>query len=128
MVFDPTTDTLQHVGQASGPGLAYNQSALNFEPRVGLAWDPFKNGRTVVRSAYAIMTDQPTLGLVTGLASNPPNAFPISFAPSAADSLRDPGQRLSRRQRQRLAGLGRAQLPGRVRLGVESQRGTGAGQ
>ena len=84
VVFDPTTDTLQHVGQASGPGLAYNQSALNFEPRVGLAWDPFKNGRTVVRSAYAIMTDQPTLGLVTGLASNPPYAFPISFAPSTA--------------------------------------------
>ncbi len=84
VVFDPTTDTLQHVGQGSGPGLAYNQSALNFEPRVGLAWDPFKNGRTVVRSAYAIMTDQPTLGLVTGLASNPPNAFPISFSPSAA--------------------------------------------
>ena len=84
VVFDPTTDTLQHVGQGGGPGVAYNQSSLNFEPRVGLAWDPFKNGRTVVRSAYAIMTDQPTLGLVTGLASNPPYAFPVSFSPSAA--------------------------------------------
>ena len=83
VVFDPTTDTLQYVGQGSGPGLAYQQSALNFEPRVGVVWDPFKNGRTVIRSAYAIMTDQPTLGLVTGLAGNPPYAFPVSYTPPA---------------------------------------------
>ena len=30
------------------------------------------------------MTDQPTLGLVTGLAANPPYAFPISYSPTAA--------------------------------------------
>jgi outer membrane receptor protein involved in Fe transport len=84
VVFDPATDSLQNVGQTGGPSLAYRQSSLNFEPRLGLAWSPFKDGKTVVRAAYAIMTDQPTLGLVTGLAANPPYAFPISFAPSTA--------------------------------------------
>jgi hypothetical protein len=84
VVFDPVTVTLQHVGQSSGPSYAYNQNAKNFEPRVGLVWDPFRNGKTIIRSGYAIMTDQPTLNLLTGtLPSNPPNAFPVSFAPSA---------------------------------------------
>lgn len=84
VVYDPSTNTLQHVGQQGGPSLAYNQNALNFEPRIGLAWRPFNNDKTVIRSAYAIMTDQPQLGLVTGLAANPPYAFPVSYSPTTA--------------------------------------------
>ena len=73
MVFDPTTVTLQHVGSDGGrPGSVYNQSALNFEPRIGFSYDPSGMGRTVVRGAYAIMTDQPGFGLVTNLVNNPP--------------------------------------------------------
>jgi hypothetical protein len=81
VVFDPMTVSLLQVGK-NGPGNAYNQSNLNFQPRVGISWDVFGNGHTVVRTAYAIMSDQPVTGLVTGLASNPPFAFPVSFVPS----------------------------------------------
>jgi hypothetical protein len=83
VVFDPATVTLRHVGTGAGPARAYQQSAANFQPRVGLAWTPFGE-KTVFRTAYAIMTDQPTLGLVSGLAANPPYAFPVSFSPSSA--------------------------------------------
>ncbi len=82
VVFDPTTVSLVQVGR--GIDEPYQQSALNFQPRVGFSWDVFKNGRTVVRSAFAIMTDQPVTGLVNGLTSNPPFSFPVSFSPSAS--------------------------------------------
>jgi outer membrane receptor protein involved in Fe transport len=78
VVFNPTADSLVQTGQP------YNQSAKNFQPRVGVSWDLFGTGKTVVRSAYAIMTDQPITGIATALATNPPFAFPVSFAPSTA--------------------------------------------
>ncbi|PWU08758.1 MAG: hypothetical protein C5B51_07355 [Terriglobia bacterium] len=55
------------------------QQNHTYEPRVGFAWDVFQTGKTIVRSAYAIMGDQPTSGLVTGLATNPPFANPVTF-------------------------------------------------
>ncbi len=83
VVFDPVADSLVQVGSKTGPGKAYGQNALNFEPRVGFAWDVFNNSETVVRSAYAIETDMPNTGQVIPLAQNPPFAFPVSFSPTA---------------------------------------------
>ena len=78
VVFNPANSTLVASNQP------YQQSAFNFQPRAGLAWDVFGTGKTVVRTAYAIMTDQPITGIVTALTTNPPFAFPVSFAPTSA--------------------------------------------
>ena len=56
----------------------YAQQNKNFQPRVGFIWDIFHNGKTVLRTGYAYQVDQPITGMVTGLASNPPFALPIS--------------------------------------------------
>jgi Carboxypeptidase regulatory-like domain/TonB dependent receptor len=79
VIFDIPTASLLQIGKGNAPGRAYGASN-SFQPRVGLAWDPFKNGRTVIRAAFAIMTDQPTLGLGTNLAANPPFAVPVSLS------------------------------------------------
>src|SRR5205807_3243000 len=79
VVFDPATASLVAKSQP------YPQSAKNFQPRVGFAWDVFKNGKTMVRSAYAIMTDQPITGIITALATNPPYAVPVNFSTSGTN-------------------------------------------
>ena len=35
----------------------------NFAPRIGLAWDPKGDGKTVIRSSYGIFYDHPLIGL-----------------------------------------------------------------
>jgi hypothetical protein len=78
--FDPVTGNLVQVGQP------YKQNNLNFQPRIGFAWEPFRNGKTSVRGGYAIMTQAPTTNIVSPLSGNPPFAVPIA-ASSATNAI-----------------------------------------
>lgn len=79
--FVPKSDSLVRVNNGVAP--IYKTNRKNFQPRVGFAWDPFKNGKTSIRGAYAVLVDQPVTNLVTGTASNPPFANPLALLAGA---------------------------------------------
>lgn len=78
IVFDPKTASLLRVGTHLDE--IYQQNYKNVQPRVGFAWDPFKDGRTSVRAAYALLVDQPMTSIAMPTAANPPLAVPLTFA------------------------------------------------
>src|SRR5262249_21341456 len=78
IVFDPQTVSLLRVGDQVDQ--VYHENNKNLQPRVGFAWDPFKDGKTSVRAAYAVLVDQPMTSIVTALAANPPLAVPLTFS------------------------------------------------
>ncbi len=77
IVFDPETASLVRVG--TNIDRIYHQNNLNFQPRVGFAWSPFKSSRTLLRGGYGIYVDQPMTSIVTATSGNPPLAIPLTF-------------------------------------------------
>jgi len=73
VVFDAASDSLVQTANPYPTG-------HNFQPRVGMIWNPSKDGRTVVRGAYAVMVDMPVANVVSTTSSNPPLATPLVFA------------------------------------------------
>jgi Carboxypeptidase regulatory-like domain len=79
------TNSLVQVNNGVAP--VYHTNWKNFQPRVGFSWDPFKDGKTSVRAAYAILADQPITNLVTGNATNPPFASTVALLPNTTTTL-----------------------------------------
>jgi hypothetical protein len=90
-IFNPSTVTLTQAGtNGLGANAAYKQN-YNYEPRIGFAYDVFKNQKTVLRGAYGYLVDQPVAGVVSGLTGNPPFTTAVSYSNSAAPiSLANP--------------------------------------
>jgi hypothetical protein len=84
----------------TGQPLMNNPTLRNFAPRLGMAWDPFKDGTTSVRASFGIFDILPLLSFlsfadnqsapfnVQGNASNlPPGSFPTTaFSLTAANA------------------------------------------
>jgi hypothetical protein len=88
VTFDPTTSSLIQFGTNGFNQVTENGS--DFQPRVGVIWNPTGDGRTVVRGAYAVMVNQSNTGYFTGETGNPPIVNPLSgqAAGTAASNIK----------------------------------------
>jgi hypothetical protein len=67
--FAPFTFTV--LGSGTNQQL-YDDDWNNIQPRIGIAWDPFKKGKTSIRAGYGIFHDRVFGNLVGNARGNPP--------------------------------------------------------
>ena len=60
-LFAPATAVNAAAEQALGVGEGIPRDYNNVAPRIGLAWDPAGNGKTVIRAGYGLFYDHPLL-------------------------------------------------------------------
>ena len=83
--FFASSDSLLRLG-TGGYRDTIDQNNQNFEPRIGFAWDLFRDGKTVLRAGYGYQVDQFLPG-PTVLSGNPPLARPSQATHSTFGTL-----------------------------------------
>jgi Carboxypeptidase regulatory-like domain len=82
--FTPCNPTISPYGK-----YVIDVSKTDFAPRIGIAWDPFKDGKTSIRTGYGIFHEQVLNGtFLQNIGTNPP--YQIT-ATAAATRLDNPG-------------------------------------
>ena len=133
---DPTNPSIQNdlsALEASGVvtqgqvGGIYDGDHNNFAPRIGLAWDIFGKGKTVLRTGYGVFYETIIGNIPGNVMLNPPflpdffNSFPFAswpnaFAPSGFPVLTITQQKLRTPYAQHFNFGIQQQLPGRMLL------------
>ena len=87
VMFDTTTSSLVRLGSGVDQ---ITKNGSDFQPRVGVIWNPTSDGKLAVRGAYAVMVNQSNTGYFVGEAGNPPLVNPLSVqaAGTAASNVK----------------------------------------
>jgi hypothetical protein len=60
-----------------GPTPLYPNDTRGFEPRIGFAWDPWKDGKTSIRGGFGYFRDRDFFNLTGDTRANPPFSLPL---------------------------------------------------